>query len=227
MIRVYAETPFVLQLALRQEHCEPCKQLLDLASARTIVLALPLVALIEPLSTMRVRASKRIQLQNSWSEEARQLSRTNEPIYRDAASALQLALLKTLEMANDERKNLNAVIAQIGRCATILPTTVDRFTECYIIEGKGQTSIIEGKGPTSLDALGLACILDDARSIDESADRALLAFDRRAISPQILEDLKSARIKVFFAPDQLAPWLASKGVTLTVPLTNADRIDGS
>ena len=227
MIRVYAETPFVLQLALRQEHFEPCKQLLDLASSGTIVLALPLVALIEPLNTMRLRASKRNELQNSWSVEARQLSRTDEPAYRDAASALQLALLKTLEMANDERKNLNHVIAQIGSCATILPTTVDRFAESYIIEGKGPTSFIEGKGLTSLDALGLACILDDARTIDEATDRALLAFDRRAISPQILEDLKSARIKVFGTPDQLAPWLASKGVPLTVPLTNADRTDGS
>jgi ABC-type transporter Mla subunit MlaD len=218
VIRVYAETPFVLQLALRQEHFETCKKLLDLASAGTIGLALPLVALIEPLSTMRLRASKRNELNDSWSEEARQLSRTDEPAYRDAARALQQALLKTAEMVNDERKNLNDVIARIGTCAKILAPTVDQFAEAYVIEGKG---------PTSLDALALSCILNDARTLDESTDRALLAFDLKAISAPIREDLKGARIKVFGAPDQLAPWLASKGVTLTLPPANADRIDGS
>lgn len=167
---------------------------------------------------MRLRASKRNELNDSWSEEARQLSRTDEPAYRDAARALQQALLKTAEMVNDERKNLNDVIVRLGTCAKILPLTMEQFAESYAIERKG---------PTSLDALGLACILDDARTVDESTDRALLALDRRAILLPVLEDLKSARIKVFFAPDQLASWLASKGVTLSVPRTNADRTDGS
>lgn len=107
MTRIYAEAPFVWQLALRQEHSESCEQLLELASAGTIVLALPLVALIETLST----------------------------------------------------------------------------------------------------------------------GRALLAFDRKAISAPITEDLKTADIKVFGTPDQLAPWLASRGVTLTLAAANADRGD--
>ena len=218
MTRIYAEAPFVLQLALRQEHSEFCKQLLDLASAGTIVLALPLIALIEPLSAMRLRASKRIDLRNSWRDEARQLSRTDDDTYRDAARALQQALLKTAEMANDERTNLNDVIARIGTCAKILAPTIDQFAEAYVIEGKG---------PTSLDALALCCILNDARTLDESTDRALLAFDLKAISESIREDLKGARIKVFGTPDELAPWLASRGVTLTFPPAKADRTDGS
>lgn len=74
MTRIYAEAPFVLQLALRQEHRAICEQLLKLAAAGTIVLALPLIGLIEPLSTVRLRANKRNDLNNNWREEARQLS---------------------------------------------------------------------------------------------------------------------------------------------------------
>jgi hypothetical protein len=209
---IYAEAPFVWQLALRQEHFQACEQLLELASAGTIVLALPLVALIETLGTVRLRSNKRNELNNSWREEARQLARTASTGYQDAAKALQEALLKTAEMASDERKNLNKVIARVGECARILLPTIGQFADAYLIEAKG---------PTSLDALALACILEDARNLDASRERALLAFDRRAVSVPVTEELKSAGIKVFGTPDQLVPWLASRGITLTLASTNA------
>lgn len=210
MTCIYVEAPFVWQLALRQEDFQACEQLLELASAGTIVLALPLVALIETLGTVRLRSNKRNELNNSWREEARQLGRTASTGYQDAAKALQEALLKTAEMASDERKNLNKVIARLGECARILLPTIGQFTDAYLIEAKG---------PTSLDALALSCIVGDARSLDASIERALLAFDRRAVSVPIMEELKSAGIKVFGTPDQLAPWLASIGVTLTLEST--------
>jgi len=179
---------------------------------------LPLVALIEALGTVRLRSNKRKELNNSWREEARQLARTAGTAYQDAARALQEALLKTAEMARGEHKNLNKVIARIGTCATILLPTIGQFADSYLIEAKG---------PTSLDALALACILEDARNLDASTGRALLAFDRKAVSAPITEDLKSADIKVFGTPDQLAPWLASSGITLTLASGNADRGNAS
>jgi len=185
-------------------------------AAGAIVLALPLVALIEALGTVRLRTNKRKELNNSWREEARQLARTAGTAYQDAARALQEALLKTAEMASDERKNLNKVIDRIGTCATILSPAIGQFADAYLIEAKG---------PTSLDALALACILEDARNLDASTGRALLAFDRKAVSIPITEDLKSADIKVFGTPDQLAPWLASRGVTLALASTDAGRGD--
>jgi hypothetical protein len=56
-------------------------------------------------------------------------------------------------------------------------------------------------------------------------ERALLAFDRKAVSAPISEDLRSAGIKVFTAPDLLTEWLASKGVTLTVSVKDAAHAD--
>lgn len=93
-MRIYVEAPFLWQLALRHEYFEVCRQLLDLASAGMLELALPLTALIETLGTVRLRTHKRNELNNRWREEAKQLDRTNDAAYKDAARALQDALLK-------------------------------------------------------------------------------------------------------------------------------------
>lgn len=219
-MRIYVEAPFLWQLALRQEHIEVCRQLLDLASAGTIELALPLTALIETLATLRLRSSKRDDLNNSWREEARQLDRTDGVAYKDAARALREAVLKTAEMASDERKNLNTVITRVGACAQILLPTVDQFAAV----------LLKDKGPTELDALALACILADARALDAAIDRALLALDRKAVEARkaagVTEDLKGAGIKVFATPKELAPWLASKGIGLALPPSSADPDGG-
>lgn len=159
-----------------------------------------MTALVEALTTARLRTNKRKELNNSWREEARQLSRTDDVAYKDAARALQEALLKTNEMVNDEREKLNTVIARVGTCAKILPPTVDQFADAYLLEAKG---------PSELDALALACILEDARELDTATDRALLAFDRKAVETRkaasVSQDLKSVDIKVFVTPDELAP----------------------
>lgn len=119
-------------------------------------------------------------------------------------------------MANDERKTLDTVIARIGACAKILIPTVAQFADAYIVETKG---------PTPLDALALSCILDDARTLDKSTERALLALDRKAVSAPVAEDLANAGVKIFGTPDKLAAWLASLGIALTLPSEDADRAD--
>jgi len=159
---------------------------------------------------------KRSELNNSWQLEANQLRRSEGAAYQAAAAALQTAVLKTAEMASDERRNLNKVIAQIGACAQVLLPTIGQFADSYLLEVNG---------PTALDALALACILDDARKLDASTGRALLALDQKAISATIAEELKGADIKVFGTPHQLAPWLASKGVTLSVAAGAVERRD--
>jgi|SRR5882672_7323977 len=220
-MRIYVEAPFVWQLALRQEYFAACRQLLDLASTGSLELALPLTAFIETLTTVRLRTNKRNDLKNSWREEARQLARTNADAYQDAAKALQEALLKTAEMASDERRNLDAVIAQIGTYARILSPTIGHFTDAHRLEAKGSTE---------LDALAIACILADAHGAATATDRALLALDRKAVEKRkatgLIEDLRSAGIKVFVTPKELAPWLASKGIELALPSTSAEH-DGA
>lgn len=51
-MRVYVETNFVLELALRQEQNESCEALLRLAEASRIGLVVPAFSLLEPYATL-------------------------------------------------------------------------------------------------------------------------------------------------------------------------------
>ena len=51
-MRVYVESNFVLELVLEQEQHQACEEILTLAASRTIELALPAFALIEPYESM-------------------------------------------------------------------------------------------------------------------------------------------------------------------------------
>jgi predicted nucleic acid-binding protein len=51
-MRVYVESNFLLELVLEQEQHHACEELLTLAASRTIELALPAFALIEPYESM-------------------------------------------------------------------------------------------------------------------------------------------------------------------------------
>ena len=49
-MRVYVESNFILELVLEQEQRHACEEILTLAAGRTIELALPAFALIDPTS---------------------------------------------------------------------------------------------------------------------------------------------------------------------------------
>jgi hypothetical protein len=208
VIRIFVETPFVLQLALRQEHGAVCTKLLTLADTGEIELVVPLLALVEPLGTLRVRASKNIERNNGWRAEARELARTNEPHYRRAAQALQDAGLFTAQMHDEERRNLNEVIARLWKSARVALPGATTFQTAFELEAKGQS----GRGQTGLDALAIATILEDARSAPPDVKMGFFALDRRAVNALIREDLSAANVKFFLETESLTGWLKSEHV---------------
>lgn len=104
------------------------------------------------------------------------------------------------------------MIAQIGTGARVLVPTIEQFAVAYMFEAKGLTP---------LDALALTCIVEDARKLDASAVRALLALDGKAISSLVAEDVKSAGLKIFLSPEKLAAWLATMGIEIVLPSREA------
>jgi hypothetical protein len=208
---IYVETPFVLQLALSQEYAGECSTLLNLASSKAVDLVVPLVALIEPFGTLRLRRGKRIEITRSWQEAARDLERTDNITYQDAAKNLQQVMLTTAEMGSNELKNLHRIVDRIWSSARILHPTVEQFKESYNIELAGPSA--DSKGATSIDALVLSSILGDARTLDASIDRAFLALDRKAITAPVADQLKKAGIKKFGEVSPLLQWMSSIGIT--------------
>lgn len=72
----YAETNFVLELVLEQEESEACEEILSLARAGTVALALPAYSLIEPVETLRRRHGRRIALARESAEQLKLLRRS-------------------------------------------------------------------------------------------------------------------------------------------------------
>lgn len=221
MIRVYAESPFVLQLVLRQEHRATCDALVEIARVGTIELVLPVVAFIEPLGTLRLRASKRQESSNAWRAQARELARSDHQSDRQAAEALENAILSTAQMTDEERRRLDDVTAQVGSVARLLSPSVADFRRAYALEQKGATGV---------DALAMALIVSDAttHAVDE---HALLSLDEKSIPATITAELKASGMKVFTKPDELRSWLRSKSIELSsstsvAPTAAADGTTG-
>jgi predicted nucleic acid-binding protein len=91
-VRVYAESNFVLELALEQEQHRACEDLVRLAADAAIELVLPSFALLEPYHTLvrRKGEGNDLQLQLQLHVQAKQLERTasiamDAPRLREAA----------------------------------------------------------------------------------------------------------------------------------------------
>lgn len=75
-MRVYAESNFVLEIALEQEQHRACEELLQLAADGAIELVLPAFALIEPYHTLVRRKNEFHGLKHQLNAQAKQLERT-------------------------------------------------------------------------------------------------------------------------------------------------------
>lgn len=202
MITIYAESPYLLQIALRQEHSRACEDLLDRTDQRTIEIAVPIVALVEPLTTWRLRVSDRARVGEEWRKQARELARTDSPIYKDAAAALQEALLKTAAMDDEERGNIDAAIARVSAKARLMPFKAELFAAGYAMEAR--------TGLTSIDALAAVTILADDARPDPAGERVFLSLDKKSYTAAALEEFRSAGVQVFHQADALTGWLGAR-----------------
>jgi hypothetical protein len=83
---VYAESNFVLELALEQEEHAYAQRILSGAERKILDLVLPAFSIGEPFSTIAHRSRDRRQINNTISEQARALPRSRGPRRRDSHS---------------------------------------------------------------------------------------------------------------------------------------------
>lgn len=77
-MKVYVESNFVLEVALRQEDHDACERLLEYAERGHIELAIPAWSLAEPYATWHRRAGEREELLRRLDRVLRQLARSPE-----------------------------------------------------------------------------------------------------------------------------------------------------
>lgn len=115
-MNIYAESNFVLELALEQEDCEHCQYFIDVALRGDVNLVLPAYALLEPVETLTRRVREWEQVARNVDTELKQLRRN--PALQADADALAGLALKGVKLATDRH---DKVRADLLRCARIIP----------------------------------------------------------------------------------------------------------
>jgi hypothetical protein len=138
-----------------------------------------------------------------WRAQATQLKRTNATVHRDAVAAMEEALVKAAPIDDEERTSIAEAIARLSQTCRLLPFRERLFAEGFSIERR--------MGLTSVDALAVATILDEAKTL--SNDRAFLSLDKKSMTPAAPE-LRAVGVQMCNEPAGLEAWLKARGVTL-------------
>lgn len=118
-MKVYVETNFVLELALRQEQHESCKALLRLAEEGRIRLVLPAFSLVEPYGTLHRHHAKRKARRKELDDELRQISRSAG--YRELLVQFQTVTDLLIESTSDESKRLEEIRERLLAACQVIP----------------------------------------------------------------------------------------------------------
>jgi hypothetical protein len=118
----YAESNFVLEIALGQEAAADARELLAAAQDGQIELAVPIFALCEPYGTVTNNAYLRRRTTEELDARLRRAER-NEENRELAAAAREGWATAAFTLDKQETDALEAVIAELLEIATVLPLT--------------------------------------------------------------------------------------------------------
>jgi predicted nucleic acid-binding protein len=121
-VNVFAETNFVLEVALEQQESTSCARLLHLAETRMVRLLLPAYSLVEPHEALTRRHLDREALRSRISSELTQLARSTPLAERAAASQEVLTLL--VDSIEYETTRIEEVKRRMWAAADILPLDI-------------------------------------------------------------------------------------------------------
>lgn len=186
-MNVYVESNFVLELALEQEECDSCLDLIQMAQGRQLDLVIPVFCLAEPYQAIVAKDKARKRFSADLKNHLGDLGRSKP--HRDlpaTADALSETLIKRAQL---EREGLQRIIAILLETAIVIPLDSD-------LVRRGTQMEIQF-GLTGQDAIVLASVLSNLESTrpDESCflNRNSKDFD----DPDIRERLESLNCKFF------------------------------
>lgn len=122
-MNVYVESNFVLELALAQEQCASCEEIMALCDGETARLVIPAYSLAEPYATLERRHEDRMRLKRELDREFGQLARTATYTHRLPEFQEVTALLAG--SADDASLQLEAIRSRLLERAEVVPLDVD------------------------------------------------------------------------------------------------------
>src|SRR6516225_1916272 len=115
---VYVESNFILELAYLQQQQASCDELLALAEAAQLLLAIPAFSLTEARLSLRRRAHRRRKFHDRLTREIREISRS-EP-YQAISTSAQPLTTALIESSEAEKQRLDSVLSRLlGTCEVI------------------------------------------------------------------------------------------------------------
>jgi predicted nucleic acid-binding protein len=118
-VNVYAETNFVLEMALRQEQCYDFENVVSLCRQHRVHLIIPAYSLAEPYETLIRRHRGRKKLKNTLDTELNQLARTAS--YTSDILKIQDLLNILMQSTEDEMRRFEKVKNDLLDAAEIIP----------------------------------------------------------------------------------------------------------
>lgn len=166
---VYVESNFLLELARQQEQAPAAEEILRLAEASQISVALPVFAVCEPFSTISRYGSERARFVESMQRELRELGRTRT--HRSLAAVLQPVGQTLLDLQRTEMDELEGSVARTLRIGSIIPLTSSTFEEAR------RTEVRYGLSPQ--DAIIYASVLQDLRDRNSQEPKCFVSRNSR------------------------------------------------
>jgi predicted nucleic acid-binding protein len=161
---VYAESNFLLELALLQESHESCEKIVTLAEKGRLRLAIPAYSFVEPYATLRRRHQERTRIARSAREQLELIRRSAE----FSASIPDLHSLDALFRSGTlaEERRFEELCSRLLAFTEVLPLSPEVLIESVeakpIFDLKGQDSIVYASVIVHLRAVApeAACFLN-------------------------------------------------------------------
>ena len=143
-MNVYVESNFVLEMALEQEQCESCEQLVKIASTGSIRLVIPAFSLAEPHIALMRKGNERSRLSGDLQKHLSELGRSRP--YREAPGDFSELVAVLIKSAERERSGLKGAIERMLKTAEVIPLDADMFYRAnsvrFALDMSAQDSII-------------------------------------------------------------------------------------
>jgi hypothetical protein len=199
-MNVYAESNLVLEIALEQDECESCDEIIRLASAGRLRLIIPAFSLAEPHQAIAGKAKARSRMRDDLRIHLNELARSRP--HREIPATFDALAAALIASAEFEREGLRRAVSQLLQNADIIPL------DAAIL---GSAAAIEiAYGLSGQDAIVLASVLRhlEANALEESC--FLNKNSRDFDDPDILERLDALRCRFFPRFTPALAWISSR-----------------
>lgn len=162
---VYAETNFVVELALGQEQCDSCRQIVEWAKELRIVLRIPVYALHEAQTALRrkVKDDAGLPLVKSIEQQIREFRRMRP--FSQRVEALEAALTALSDVNERKIALLEAVIDDLASTVRYIPLIHDAIDLVRVFRGM---KVLAGEGDLLIFASVMSELIERQRSGDNA-----------------------------------------------------------